>query len=139
MLLSARLLDNFSSINNFDYANHIDWTEGDTVTLYLQLIDLSKDKATDGFKPGGRRYIPTGTATLSVVLESIDSAKEVTRSATQDANDKSIWHIHILATDTIRGTSNIKLTLVEGTPAVTTRGSVAAAVQIYPANSCKSI
>lgn len=131
MLLSARMLTNYRDANCFDYTTQSNWTEGDTVTLYFQLVDKTRDK------PEGRRFIPATGASLSVVLESIDSAKEITRAASVVTTDRSIWYVNILATDVIRGTSNLKLVLNE--TGTYTRGSLAAAVGIYPANSCKTL
>ncbi len=38
MLLSARPLKNVASANVFEYANTFEWTSGDTVTVFFQLI-----------------------------------------------------------------------------------------------------
>lgn len=114
MRLSARILQNVSGVNGFSYANQAEMTQGDTPTIYFQLVDASLDRPEQGFVPAGRRYMPAAGATLTVVLDSIDDSKKVTRVATQPfAQDPSIWAIPILSTDKIRGTVNMKLTLTE--------------------------
>lgn len=129
MLLSARFLNQVSSVNAFEYVSNAQWTAGDTVTLYFQLIDLNLDKPVQGFQPAGRRYMPAAGATLSVKLDNINDAIAVTRSATQPyPQDSSIWAVQILSTDTIRGTCDLVLNLTES--AVKTSGRVVAGVLI---------
>lgn len=135
MLLSARILTDVSGVNSFSYANQAEWTAGDTVTLYLQLVDLTKDKALEGFVPGGRRFVPVSGATLRVTLTNIDDAKAITRSASQAyaSLDGSIWAVSILASDTIQGTCDLVLALTQG--GVVTTGRAPAAVAIHPAGT----
>lgn len=131
MLLSARVLEDVSTVNNFKVAADIEWTEGDPVTFYIQLIDASVDTAKCGYNPPGRRYMPAAGATLTVVLENIDDSKEVTKTATNPfATDTSIWAISILSSNTIRGTPQMRLTLTEDT--VVRRGVVKNAIRIHP-------
>jgi hypothetical protein len=114
MHLSARILENVSGVNSFDYANQATFTEGDTPTIYFQLVDLAKNKASEGFVPAGCRYVPEADATLTITLDHVDSARKITRAATQPfANDPSIWSFVILTTDKLRGTVNMKLALSE--------------------------
>lgn len=134
MLLSARILLDVASVNNYRVAPQVEWTEGDTVTFYLQLIDTQADTAAQGFNPPGRRYIPAAGATLSVVLENINDDKQVTKTATNPyANDTSIWAVSILSTDLIRGTPQMRLTLTQS--AVATRGVLKNAVKIWPSQN----
>lgn len=131
MHLSARVLKDVQSVNSFEADTELSWTEGDTLDIHLQLIDVSLDRALQGFQPEGRRYVPTAGATLSCVIENIDDAKKITRLASQPfANDGSIWRLSILATDVIRGTPQLRLTLTEGTKV--TRGLVRLALKIHP-------
>lgn len=118
MKLSARILTSVGNVNAFDYADVAEFTEGDGPTIYFQLIDASLDK---DMRPAGRRYVPAAGAMLEVVIHNIDDAKRVTRFASQPfANDPSIWMVVLQATDAVRGTCSMKLTLTEG--ARTTRG-----------------
>ena len=130
MLLSARVLNDVATVNSFEVADSVAWTEGDSVQLYLQLVDSSLDTDVRGFYPAGRRYMPPATSSLSVQLQSIDSSKTITRLATQPfPEDASIWVISILATDTLHGSPQMVLTLTE--PSRTVRGTVKNAIKIY--------
>lgn len=132
MLLSCRFLDNVSDANGFTYLQAAQWTEGDSPLLYFQLVDLTKDKPEDGFVPGGRRYMPVLGASLSVTFDNVDSAKVVTRAASQPFPDldPSIWAVQVQPTDKIRGTCNFRLQLSEG--GVIKRGLVKGGVLVSP-------
>ena len=131
MLLSARVLSGVTSVNDYCSAEYLEWTQGDTIDLYLQLTDLTKDRSLAGFSPAGRRYVPQVGATLQVRLDNIDDAVAVTRQASQPypTQDPSIWRVSVAATDVIRGTCALALTLTEGV--VVTRGRVEAAARIH--------
>jgi len=133
MILSCRILDNVVDVNNFDYVNQFESTQGDANTIYFQLMDASVDKASGGFVPPGRRYMPAVGATLIVIVDTLDDAKKINRSAVQPfaTQDPSLWSFQILSTDPIRGTSNLKLTLSEGLKI--TRGVARTAISISPA------
>lgn len=112
MLLSARPLKDVATVNSFEVDSSVDWTEGDTLTLYFQLIDASLDVSSQGFNPAGRRFCPPATSTLTVTLENIDDARKLVRTASQPfPEDLSIWSIPILVTDKVRGTPQMRLTL----------------------------
>lgn len=133
MLLSCRILVDVASANRYSSSNQLQFTEGDQLTMYIQLIDASLDRADQGFNPSGRRYVPASGATLSVTFDSNDNAKKVSRSASKPfAGDDSIWSIPIQASDPITGTVNLRLTLTES--GVVTRGIVQAAVLVRPQN-----
>jgi hypothetical protein len=130
MLLSARVLNDVASVNSFEVAESFSWTEGDSVDLYLQLVDASLDTDMKGFYPAGRRYMPPATSTLSVQVQNLDNSKVINRLAIQPfPEDASIWKVTILSTDAIHGTPQIVLTLTE--PTKTTRGVVKNAVRVY--------
>jgi len=115
MLLSARMLLDAQNVNSFEYARVVEFTQGDTLTAYFQLIDASQDKASQGFVPPGRRFMPAPGALLTCTVENLDSAKQIVRMASQPfAQDPSIWALSILPTDTVKGTSNLRLSLNEG-------------------------
>lgn len=129
MLLSARILESVSGVNSFDYVDQGRFTEGDTPTIYLQLIDAAKDRPQDGFVPAGRRYMPIGGATLQVTFVNLDASKQVVRFATQPfPQDPSIWAVTLLATDAIRGTVSLRLLLSES--GKLTKGSLQAALAV---------
>jgi hypothetical protein len=114
MYLSAHLLDNVSNVNEWTIVPSIDMHEGDPVTIFVMLVDLSKDRDN---RPAGRRYIPvTVPTTLGVVVQNIDDGKKLVKVATQPfATDSSIWSFNIAGTDTsVKGTVDLVLTLTEG-------------------------
>lgn len=130
MLLSARFLNQVSSVNDYDYTDNAQWTAGDVVSLYFQLVNLTLDRPAQGFFPSGRRYVPATGATLTVTLVNIDDAVQIVRSASQPfpTTDPSIWRLDVLASDTIRGTCDVVLALTEGS--VRTSGRVTGGVLI---------
>lgn len=138
MLLSARVLQNCVSVNIFQYADQFSFTKGDTVTLYFVLTDASVDRASQGFVPAGRRYIPAVGATLSVKINNIsDPSKNISRMATNpflspSQQDTSIWSLPILSTDDICGLVSMQLTLTEGS--VVTNGYVQGAFMVFDPN-----
>lgn len=131
MLLSARFLQDVQGVNSWEPSSSLQWTEGDQLDMYFQLIDASLDRPEQGFYPSGRRYVPATGATLSCVIENIDDAKKITRLASQPfVNDGSIWKLSILGTDRIRGTPQMRITLTEGTKV--TRGCIKLGLKICP-------
>ena len=75
-------------------------------------------------------YVPATSATLQCLVESIDDSKKITRFATNPfPGDTSIWKLDFLASDTIRGTANIRLKLTEG--AVVRTGLLKSALRIH--------
>ncbi len=106
MLLTAQFLNNYVNVNSFDVGTYTTLTEGDSPTLYLQLVDATND---------GLRYVPAAGATLQVTIDNINNARRFVRFASQPATgDSSIWSFPILSTDGILGTVSLKLQLTEG-------------------------
>jgi hypothetical protein len=115
MLLSARLLNNVTDVNHFDSVMAQEMNQGGQTQVYFQLIDLSQDCERS---PRGRRYVPGAGAMLSVIVQHLDNAKKLVKTATQPfpTTDPSIWSFVINSTDTsVRGTVDLVLTLSEGT------------------------
>jgi hypothetical protein len=133
MLLGARFLANVSSVNDWDYIDRVEFSEGDPVTVHLQIIDITLDRETQGWKPivAGRRYMPAVGATLQVILKNVDDAATYTKVATQPfpTSDPSIWSFSVAATDSVRGTVAATLVLTEG--AVIRRGLVKVALLVH--------
>lgn len=130
MQLGARILRDVANVNTFRVAERAAFTEGDTINVYLQLIDKALDLPSEGYVPPYRRYVPAAGATLSVVLESLDMAKKVTRTCTQPfAQDPSIWMLSILNTDKVRGTVTMTLVLTES--GRVTRGTLQPALDVH--------
>lgn len=114
MQISARILDNVSDVNSYTAVRRLELTEGDLPKIYVMLVDASKDRAEDGFFPGGRRYMPAAGSMLSITLDHIDTARKLTRVATQPFPlDPSIWMIELMPTDKVLGTVNMILSLTE--------------------------
>lgn len=135
MLLSVRMLQSVNSVNDYDVTDQFVLTAGDTVTVYFQLVDLSKDRAALGNNPPGRRYIPASGATLTATLLNIDSSKKINARACSQpfsTTDPSIWSFTITSADTITGTCRLQVALTQSS--VVTRGSKESAVLIYPSD-----
>lgn len=129
MLLSARLLNNVSNVNSFDVSLQTKFTEGDSQTIFIQLIDLNKDPEA---KPlSGKRFVPATGATLNVVFKSNDTSKTVTKIATNPfPGDLSIFSFSVLPVDNLKGSWSILLALSQG--GVVTNGRVDNAILIQP-------
>jgi hypothetical protein len=118
MFLSARVLVAVSGVNSFEYSSEWLHRQLTADTLYIQLVDLEHNRGGD---PKGIRYVPATLSTVTVTLGSIDSAKAVTRAASQPfAGDASIWAVAIAATDDF-GEGNIEIALLDGGLAGTAR------------------
>ena len=109
MRFSAKTLKNVDSLNSWQYAEN--WivrqngNTGEASTLYYQLVDLDRD---------GIRYIPSNTATMTVVFESLDDTMVVTKTAViAFADDRSIWKIQLSAAD-LPSSGNVIFTLTDG-------------------------
>ena len=114
MLLSALFLTGVANVNTYQESEQFLMTEGDATDVYIQLRDLSVQTAFQGYKNPGRRYIPASGATLTVSIDTTDSAKAstLTKACTQPfASDGSIWKFTINSTDPVVGTKRIKLNL----------------------------
>ena len=134
------MLSHVDSVNSFEVGNQLTVSPGEAATLFLQLLDASQDTALGGFDPPGRRYVAATGATLAVKMESLDDSKVYTRTASRPyAADGSIWSFAVLATDTIRGTVSLTLTLTEGSPSVVRTARMPAAVDVAPVGPAPTI
>ena len=97
MKLALIALKNYNNVNSFDTCTEISLQQGNPTILYFQIVDL--DQSGDDGKYF--RFVPSSNAIMSVVLNNIDTNKIVTKVATMSAasDDKSIWNISILTTD----------------------------------------
>lgn len=132
MLLSARILRNLCDVNTYEVALAQTMTEGDSnVSIYLQLIDTSADRALQGFSPAGRRYIPATGSSLIVTLDSLDDARKLVRTAVQPfVGDASIWRVDLLTSDNPKGTVSLRLKLTSGP--TTLNGILVAGLLVSP-------
>jgi len=118
MKLSAIFLVDVGSVNIYQESQQLEMTEGDSATVYIQLRDLAVQTAYQGYKNPGRRYVPAALSTLTVQIDTMNSANLATVTKVCDqpyAQDPSIWRFLLLSTDPIAGTKRLKLTLTEGT------------------------
>lgn len=132
MLLSARILQNVSGVNDWEHADQLKFTEGDTLYVHFQLIDSNKDRQNQGFKPSGKRYIPATGATLQATIQNVNSAKTLVKTAVQPySGDLSIWRIQLTSSDALSsGTFSVNLSLTES--GVVTRGVIKNALSVEP-------
>lgn len=113
MKLGVRVLNSSSTLNNLMHLNQIEVSPGETVTVVMQLVDLTTVSESNRI---GTRYIPASGATLSVVIQSNNSANVLTKAATQPfAEDGSIWQFTLSASETAQiGAMDLLVTLTEG-------------------------
>jgi hypothetical protein len=114
MKLSARPLTDVMNVNDFVPSPQVEFSVGDSLVFYFQLIDLEKNLAAHGWNPPGLRYIPEPAAIVSVVFSNIDDSRQFTRLAVQPfLQDQSIWAVPVLGTDPLGGTISLKITVTQ--------------------------
>lgn len=112
-LIKARVLQDVNSANSFEYATEHIIFEGGTSTFYFRFFDPTKQLFKNGFVTDYLRYLPNAASTVTVQFNNIDDAVQFTRAATAafSSDDRSIWQVPILATDNLRGTISLRITL----------------------------
>ena len=112
MKLNIRMLNESSTVNGLLYINSKSFAPGDTPTIMFQLVD------TDLRIPGqpAPRYMPAAVATVSLFIQSINTANNLTLTCTQPfPQDASIWQTSLTASQSaIVGTTGVTVTLTEG-------------------------
>ena len=112
MVLTALPLNSVGSVNVWQFDDVIEFTEGDPASVYFMLVDSTLDRSR---VPAGRSYVPAAAATLTCAIETLDDTKKISRAASNPfPDDRSIWKLDFYATDSVRGTAGIRLTLTEG-------------------------
>ena len=133
MHLSIQLLSDVVDVNHYSLADVVTLNEGDSPTLYFQLVDISVNKYGN---PRGRRYIPPALSSLEVTLRALNTDETLVLNATQPFDrDPSIWSIALDAEDTVPGTRAMKVALSEPVgedETVVKNGWVEQAVVVYP-------
>jgi hypothetical protein len=118
MRLGFKMINSDGTPNNMQAVPQAILRQGDTATIYFQLVDLIT----------GARYVPSSVATvqvniprLPVVSGTIMNTRVVTdnsvlRPATKPfAGDWSVWSVPLTATDTASMTSGgMNITLTDG-------------------------
>jgi len=117
MRLYAKILDNVSNVNHWNYANQAYIYEGQVNEMYIQLVDLSKNLHVAGSVSANSniemRYIPQGVTSVSIEFPSIDDSEVFSIAATQPfIDDKSIWKVTI-PSNKMPQSGAFKLTLIE--------------------------
>lgn len=114
MRLGARPLIDVESANDFQYSTQLEYHAGDAADFYIQLVDMDKNPAQQGFYPSGLRYCSLANSTLQVTFNNISDSKQFVRFADQPFDeDTSIWRVTLLGTDPLQGTVSLKCVLSE--------------------------
>ena len=133
MRLGAKVLKNFCNYNDFSYTPQHEMNEGENSRIYIQLCDLDQRLCSSIDGTFFQRYMPPEDSTLELQIASVDGSQTITRYATQDANDPSLWFIDLLPTDVIPS-GNIHLTLTEDGP-VTRKAVITEGIKVYPSGA----
>lgn len=118
MRLSAKILENVSGVNHWNYASEANVYEGQVNEIYIQLVDISKaihiDSVIGEIPEYPMRYIPQGSSiAVAAVFPALDDSEEFSIAATQPfADDKSIWKITIPSSQ-LPKSGNFQLNLTE--------------------------
>jgi len=129
MKLSAKFLINVESVNNFDYVDQWDVSEGSAHRLHFQLIDKQM---------GDLRYLSQATVLgpVTVTFLSVVDGSEIVKIATQPfADDKSVWYIDLLATE-VPNAGAVKMSISEDAVISQFRVDLAIVVDLLDAGSC---
>jgi len=95
-----RLLENVNDVNNFYEVEQFEHVNGNAQTVYFRLTsELS------GNCHKFQRYIPSTTAQVTVIFDSLDCANFIRRPATMafPNDDRSIWMVQLTQNDIVMG------------------------------------
>lgn len=129
MKLSVKFLKNVANINNFQYADQWNISEGSQHVLYFQFIDKLKEDL---------RYISQATSIDEVTVNflNIDETFEIIKTATQPfVDDKSIWMITLEA-DEVPNPGAVKFSITEDGVEKRFRVEQAISVDLLDVGSC---
>lgn len=119
MRLGIQLLNTDATLNDFDKKSFIEFSQGETVDIMFQLVNLDKS---------GLRYMPAAGCTVFVEIprypeyygtisnQRTTADYSIRRGAVQAfADDRSIWKLSLTSLDTSNMmSSNMKITVTEG-------------------------
>lgn len=123
MRLSAKILKNIASVNQWEFADSAHVQEGQTNSFYFQLVDLDMTPVegdSENLPEHPMRFLPQGSVIAVEITfpalrnESDDTGiEEFTVAASQPfSDDKSIWRIDLSSSQTPRsGNFKGKLTI----------------------------
>ena len=122
MKLSIRFLDNYSNANTYQPTDQITFAEGSTVTVYFELIDLSKNCYGD---PPGLLYIASSTPTLQLTVNNVANSLVLNKFPALVAGTP-FWSMSFAVGEITGGTYSLTLKLTEGSNISTayTSGSI---------------
>ena len=111
--LMFKILEDVKDSNNFYEVDQYELIPGNPDTLYFRFISSKSQDSEDQISD--LRYIPASGSTVTVTFDHIDSNKKIVRAASLafSADDRSIWKVSILATDTI-ALNSMNVVLTEG-------------------------
>lgn len=129
MLLGAVMLKAVQNVNSYQRSTQVTIRQANPTTIYFQLVDLDQQD------PYGQplRYIPASGSSLTVTLNSINSANVISRIAAQpySSDDRSIFSFNLLSTDR-PSSGNFDISLSESGSIYTT--SIANGVIVWTTN-----
>ena len=130
MRLGIQILQDYQTANSFEYSQVAEFNKGEAVRIYFQLIDLSKEINRGPRGASYLRYLPSNSATCTVLLHNIDDALVSNKVAAMavPTQDTSIWYFDILPTDKI-GSGNLGITLIDQN--VTLKGVLIEGLKAY--------
>lgn len=101
-MISAQLLNSDASLNNFFTIEAVKYVPGETVKINIKLIN---DEL-------GIRYIPGGSATVTLSFPKTDNTTLNKTATLIDTGDRSMWTVTISAAESLELASNtIEVTL----------------------------
>jgi hypothetical protein len=110
MVLVFKLLDEVKDVNSFVEVDRKRIVKGNATPVYFRLMQDKSDSEKDLL-----RFIPQAGATVTVKFNHIDSEKVLVRSATMPyADDRSIWKVDLLTTDSNIAHDDMHVTLTQG-------------------------
>jgi hypothetical protein len=128
MRLSANLVVNYATVNQFSYANQWKIRAGDPNTLYFQLVDLDQNINNTNGSNGQNSNGPTSSLRylagigssnqpygVQVTFPSIDDSIALTVQAVQvSPSDSSLWSVSLGQTQIVNS-GNVVFAVTEGT------------------------
>lgn len=109
MRLSAKIIQDFASINGFTFGDEWQIRAGEPNTLYFQVVDLDKDSLR--YLTGLNGNTPVA---INVTFPSIDDSAVITVAAVQvDSADSSVWKVSLTSAQT-PFSGNVVFSVTEG-------------------------
>lgn len=109
MKILMKLLESVTTYNSFCEVSELEYMQGSGSDIYFRLVQHKSAKCEECDK---LRYIPELGATIQLTFGSIDSNKQIIRSAVMafPNEDRSIWKVSMMPTDVLSGVMSGTLT-----------------------------